>query len=144
MDNSKQAKEMMQYMSLVEEMGSKKNYSTQDIASMMKTAVKMVDGGRRGVKSWSYSQDMLNKVGSAMREFISLRKGDPALDYKEGEMQGDQHDEPYGKHSYEKADKGRASADMKGQGPGPVRGKAMDKGYNPNSYSRGKKTQQYH
>lgn len=110
---------------------TKNDYTRQEVSDLLQYAQKFVSAGKQ-VESWPYGQQWLNQVGSTMKEFMKLRKGDPALDYKEGEMQGDHHSKSYGAHDGRKADKGKASSDMKGGGPGPVRGSEMKKEYNPN------------
>ena len=110
---------------------TKNDYTRQEVSDLLQYASKFVKAGKQ-IQSFPFEQKWLNQIGSTMKEFMNLRKGDPALDYKEGEMQGDHHAKSYGGHSGNKADKGKASSDLKGGGPGPVRGSEMKKEYNPN------------
>jgi hypothetical protein len=151
MEQSKQGRDVVELMELVDHInervidnpnetsgpGAKKrntpnDYTRQQVADMLQYASEFVKSGKQ-MESWPYDQEWLNKVGSTMKEFLTLKKGDPALNYEPGKMQGDHHAKPYSKTSYGSADKGKASADMKGEGPGPVRGKKMKSRseYNP-------------
>lgn len=158
MRQSKQAEEMLELMGIVDQVdvneesgiqnpnevsgpGAKKrstpnDYTREDIVKMLDYAKQYVMSGDQQ-DSWSYSQDWLNMVGDGLKQFMTLKKGDPAFDYEMGKMQNDMHDPAnYGDISFGKADKGKYTGDMKSDGPGPVRGKKMDKEYDHNKMSK--------
>lgn len=155
---SKQAEEMLELMGMVDEVevneegmiknpnqtsgpGAKKrstpnDYTRDDIAKMLDYAKQYVIGGKQQ-DSFQYDQSWLNMVGDALKQFMTIRSGDPALTYQMGQMQGDMHNsDDYGDISFGKADKGKYTGDMKSDGPGPVRGKKMDKEYNHNKMAK--------
>lgn len=103
-------------------------YTREQVDSMLKMASKFTKDGKQ-LESWKYGQDWLNAVGDAMKQFIDLQSGDPALNYEMGKMQGQASDWGYKPNQYGKA---KADAEMAGQGPGPGRGKKMSKDYDIN------------
>lgn len=104
-------------------------YTRDQVDSMLKLASKFTSDGKQ-LESWKYSQEWLNAVGSTMKQFLDLQKGDPALNYDPAKMQGNPYDWGY---SPNKNDKAKADANMAGEGPGPSRGKKMDKSHDINS-----------
>lgn len=82
--------------------------------------IQMLDYTKSYVKKGA-DANWLNKFGIGMEEFLKLRKGDPALDYKESDMGDDAHDKPYGALSQNKAAKGAASSEMRGKAAGSFR-----------------------
>lgn len=158
MRQSKQAEEMLELMGIVDQVdvneeggirnpnetsgpGAKKrstpnDYTRDDIAKMLDYAKQYIMAGEQQ-DSWDYDQNWLNMVGDGLKQFMTLRQGDPAFDYEMGKMQNDMHDDDdYGDISYGKADKGKYTGDMKSSGPGPVRGKKMDKEYDHNKMAK--------
>lgn len=158
MRQSKQAEEMLELMGMIDAVdvteeneirspnetsgpGAKKrstpnDYTRQDIAKMLDYAKQYITGGKQQ-DSWEYDQSWLNMVGDALKQFMTVRSGDPALGYEMGKMQNDMHSsDDYGKLSYGSADKGKNTGDMKSAGPGPVRGKKMDSEYSMNRMAK--------
>lgn len=158
MIQSKQAQEMIDLMGILDEVnvneegmiknpnqtsgpGAKKrstpnDYTRDDIAKMLDYAKQYVIGGNQQ-DSWEYDQNWLNMVGDALKQFMTLKSGDPALGYEMGKMQGDmQNRDDYGDISFGKADKGKYTGDMKSDGPGPRRGRKMDKEYDHNKMAK--------
>jgi hypothetical protein len=82
--------------------------------------IQMLDYTKSYIKKGA-DANWLNKFGVGMEEFLKLRKGDPALDYKESDMGDDAHDKPYGALSQGKAAKASASAEMRGKSTGSFR-----------------------
>jgi hypothetical protein len=131
MEQSKQAKEIMNLMDLTDQLaeegviqvtkapssayssgpGAPATYTKAQILSMLEYTRSMVKKG-------AADANMLNKIGIGMQEFVSLKKGDPALDYKEGDMGDDAHNKPYGALSQNKAAKASASAELRGKADG--------------------------
>lgn len=100
------------------------DFTRDEVSDMLSYAAKFVKNGKQ-MESWRYSQEFLNKVGTAMSEFMTLRKGDPALDYKEGGP-GDHYSEPYSKISQKNAAKGSASAELKGKSQGDTTNRSKE------------------
>lgn len=109
MRQSKEAEEMMKLMNIVEKVviseeeiadpnsttgpGSisrktKNDYTREEVKALLDYARTMVNDGKQ-LESWEKGQDWLNAVGNAMKRFVNLKKGDPALDYEEGKQGGD-------------------------------------------------------
>lgn len=156
MRHSKEAEEMLELAELVDGIneagmiqnptdtsgpGAKKrstpnDYTREDVAKMLDYAKQFVIGGKQQ-SSWEFDQNWLNMVGDGLKQFMTLRQGDPALDYEPGTMQGNMHnDADYGDISFGKADKGKYTGDMKSPGPGPQRGRKMDKDYDHNKMAK--------
>jgi hypothetical protein len=91
--------------------GAAESFSKEQVLSMLRYT-------KAFVKKGAADANMLNKIGKGMEEFVKLKKGDPALDYKEADMSGDQHDEKFGGHSFKSAAKGSADVNLAGKGPG--------------------------
>jgi len=163
MKQSKQAEEMLEFMSLVDkidlneagypswdmkgqaglpEMGpfgksaasgpgssnrtTPNDYTREQVVQMLDYTKKFMEKNAKQIQSWKYSQSWLNMIGSGMKEFMNLKKGDPGLEYKEAIHGGDQHTEKFGMHSYKNADKGGASQDMKGKAKGDTTNKSRE------------------
>lgn len=141
MKQSKQAEEILELMGVVDQLRedgviyatqasdnkpytggpgkAEKKYSKEQVMQMLDYCKAYITKDA----AMKYNDNWLTKLGLGMEEFLKLRSGDPALDYKEGDIGADQHAEPYSKISFKNADKGKANQDMRSSGPGSVRGK---------------------
>lgn len=103
MRHSKQAEEIISLMNIAEEFTKKEIenmgpgvkthdktnvYTREEVKQMLEYMYKFVKEGKQ-LDSWKYGQEWLNVVGKTMEKFLNLKPGDPALDYKEGEIGGD-------------------------------------------------------
>jgi hypothetical protein len=101
------------------------DYTRDEVSMMLDYASKFVKDAKQ-MESWKYSKEFLNTVGAAMSEFMTLRRGDPGLEYQDAEMQGDQHAQPYSKISQKNAAKGSASAELKGKAQGDTTNRSKE------------------
>lgn len=101
------------------------DYTQQEVADLMSYASKFFKKTGE-VASWPGGQDWLNMVGSGMKEFMKLKKGSPNQEYKEHTPKGDAHANQYGKLSQQKADKAKASADLRGKSTGATTSRSKE------------------
>jgi len=94
------------------------DYSQDQVADILNYASNFIKKNSDKIESWEYGQEWLNTVGSGMKEFMNLRKGDPNLEYKEHTPGGDAHSGSYGKLSQNKAARAKESSDMRGKSTG--------------------------
>jgi hypothetical protein len=106
--------------------GTPNDYTRQQVADMLSYAQKFMNKNAKQIESWKYGQQWLNMIGNGMKEFMTLRKGDPGLEYQEHKPQGDQHAEKYSGISQKNADKGSASAEMRGKSKGDTTNRSKE------------------
>jgi hypothetical protein len=102
------------------------DYTQDEVVKMLDYTKKFVQKNANQIQSWKYGQQWLNSIGSGMKEFMTLRKGDPGLEYQEHKPQGDQHSEKYSKISFKHAAKGGAHQDMKGKSQGDTTNRSKE------------------
>jgi len=95
---------------------TKNDYTRDEVAKMLDFARKFVSN-KKNIESWEYGQDWLNDVGSTMKQFMTIKSGNP--EYKEGEMD-DMYSMSYNQMKGKKS--GKADLNNDTAGPGPVRG----------------------
>lgn len=101
------------------------DYTQQEVADLMSYASTFFKKNGE-VASWKGGQDWLNMIGSGMKEFAKLKKGSPNQEYKEHTPKGDAHASKYGSLSQQKADKGKASADLRGKSTGATTNRSKE------------------
>jgi len=106
--------------------GTPNDYTRQQVVDMLSYAQKFLNKNSKQVESWKYGQQWLNMIGSGMKEFMTLRKGDPGLEYQDSKHGDDAHAKPYSKISGGHADKGSASAEMKGKAKGDLTNRSKE------------------
>lgn len=102
------------------------DYTRQQVTDMLSYAQKFLNKNAKQVESWKYGQQWLNMIGSGMKEFMTLRKGDPGLEYQDSKHGDDAHAKPYSKISQKNADKGKASAEMRGKAQGALTNRSKE------------------
>lgn len=106
--------------------GTPNDYTRNQVVDMLNYAAKFLNKNAKQVDSWKYGQQWLNMIGSGMKEFMTLRKGDPGLEYQDAKHGDDAHAKPYSKISQKNADKGKASAEMKGKAQGATTNRSKE------------------
>jgi len=102
------------------------DYTREQVVNMLGYAAKFINKNAKQVQSWKYGQQWLNMIGSGMKEFMTLRKGDPNLEYQEHKPQGDHHAGKYSQLSQKHAAKGSASAEMRGKAKGDLMNRSKE------------------
>jgi hypothetical protein len=102
------------------------DYTREKVVDMLQYAAKFITKNAKQVDSWKYGQEWLNAIGSGMKEFMTLKKGDPGLEYKEHTPQGDQHAQKYSQISQKNAAKGGANQDAKGKAKGDTTNRSKE------------------
>jgi len=102
------------------------DYTRDQVVDILSYAAKFINKNAKQVQSWKYGQQWLNMIGSGMKEFMTLKKGDPGLEYQEHKPQGDHHAEKYSGISQKNAAKGSASAEMKGKAKGDLMNRSKE------------------
>jgi len=106
--------------------GTPNDYTREQVTGMLNYAAKFINKNAKQVQSWKYGQQWLNMIGNGMKEFMTLKKGDPGLEYQEHKPQGDQHAERYSQISQKHAAKGSASAEMRGKSKGDTTNRSKE------------------
>lgn len=106
--------------------GTPNDYTRDQVTDMLKFATKFISKNGKQLDSWKYGKEWLNSVGAGMKEFMTITKGSPNQEYKEATHGGDMLNGKYGGLSQNKADKGSASADLKGKATGNTTNKSTE------------------
>lgn len=102
------------------------DYTRDQVVSMLSYTAKFINKNAKQVQSWKYGQQWLNMIGSGMKEFMTLKKGDPGLEYQEHKPQGDHYAGKYGQLSQKRSAKGSASAEIRGKAKGDLMNRSKE------------------